>query len=439
MLMEGVILSPPPELIAGKQNLSPNVPSATLGYQAVAGNVYAVVEDQQLDALSEGLSYIPADTDLSDLRNTIFHRRKRVRDGLQGIRERVRALSPEHEELFETYCKSVTSPFLKEVKVTGAGDGGWAEWLAKRADNQQLLNFLEWHTDAIEKLVARRPIAKEIKHQKSRYAKNVARGVDEGWLHPDGLLLLDKVSASTVRLGDLFDTLFRNISGYHQRGSNEIVAAPVAAIPGDRKCKAIVRELKGTTAHELTHIIGWLNPRWLNEAVTEHIVQVMERGKPEQLSTWSRSSLNLRYMMERNALALVLSGGNEHISPIIAMRAHTEAGDSGEEVAAFAAAVDRSWRHLTPEGESAYSNLNAYIDAQETRLKEQGLGFIAAGGETAMMLRRRLFNYIQLRDKLDSGPITKHSEQAYRYAKQQLQQVFSGKLEPVSEETITAY
>lgn len=381
------------------EGLLPEISRLTLGRRLVRLDITAAIDEQRCEdteAAAESAGVKPP-LKAYDLMQRIQSRRDNEAD-LQIIRKKIAGLETRHAARFNWYCMSSAAPFIKMVK-DGSDDPKktkaltWVEWLGREADDAQLLNFLQWHNHELDKLNKAPEVVEKVELQRQQYKQAVTLGVSEGWLHPSATTAVDAVDDIKIYVGDMFETHFQGADGYHRYGFQEVVVATVSKIPGgEEDFESIVRPLKWTVKHELNHaILGRFEPRWLNEALTEHIAQVMDYGEPDDIDPDSRTynKYGGSYQYERSLLRTVLAEGKENIPVRMAMLAYSDKSTDKETAKAFTDAVDRSWAHLVPEGQSALENLNYYIDALEEQLMEdQGVGRISAGRMAAILVQR---------------------------------------------------
>lgn len=371
------------------------IPSNTLGRMAVEADDLRVTDYMRIDDKIETLA---AETERSRGREAYEYitsiREKLIDEDLEKTRDKIAGLGEKQQGQFNFYCQTSAPNFLKGLKDDFEKDSegmGWTSWLSTEASDDQLLNFLQWHTYAIEQLNRESEVTAEMDRERAEYKIAISIGIDEGWLHPDAHAAIDETDEVKMYVSDLFDTRFEDREGYYTHGSKVIIVGPVSAIPLTGDFSRITRSFPGTVKHELNHaVLGRFGSRWLNEAVTEHIAQVMNKGEPEILRPDERTynKYDPTYANERDLLHSVLNSGREQIPLTMAMRAYSEEGDSGEEMKAFIDAIDRSWAHLAGEGESAYENLNKHINELEKQLREEGFSQISAGRQAAILVER---------------------------------------------------
>lgn len=434
--MKGVVYSPVPGLELGVQEIKPDVSRGTLGYQIIAQEINMVAEAQAFETMADGAAFIPADTDVHDLMLNIGARGESIRQGLSDTRRRLSELDPESGKDWDRYCTMSVPAFLEGIKHAASGrDGSWAEWLSGEATDPQLLNFLQWHNHAMGELMTEPAIAGEVRRQKDEYKQALVIGMTEGWLHPeDAEAAIENVERVRVYPGDLFDTRFQGRAGYHMRGSGRVVAATVKTVAGGPHYEDIRRGFKRNAKHELNHaVFRGFDVRWLDEALTEHIAIVMECCESaDVIDAWTRAVVReSTYHAERELLVVVLRDGAEDVPATMAMRAYSEYED-GDERAAFKEAVDRSWAHLTPQGESAFDNLNRYMESLEEQIMEKtGCNMVSAGQQAAILTRRRFKHYQNLL-RYRENPAefrTSHGPRAVKHlegVEERLRAVFSG-------------
>jgi hypothetical protein len=183
----------------------------------------------------------------------------------------------------------------------------WTEWLAHKADDRQLLNFLQWHTFEHENRGNSPEHAQEVARQKSEFAGRVQLLKDAGILHEGSLP--DAAALERVKI------VTKDIFHSHMFGDGHASDPETGAIELVEGYKPVVMW------HELSHsVLGRLSEdgfdpkQWLNEAVTEHIAQVLDKGNPEEVHPDSRGD-DGAYIVERKILAAILNGGLVRISP----------------------------------------------------------------------------------------------------------------------------
>lgn len=291
---------------------------------------------------------------------------------LNSSRNRLRRLKPDQIERFDEICDASVPAALREAKD---GDTSWQAWLVEHAADEQLLEYVRWHVTSIEDQQHDPAIRKEVAHQRAQYKEHFLRGVEEDWLHPGAARAIDAIDETKVFIGDVFQTWLAGTRGEHLRGRGEIIIAGADAIPEPGNYERTALLIKRIGRHELTHVLGKLGVRWLNEATTEHIAQVLEHGELEELDPDKRpEDEEPFYVGERKLLRYVLQEGREKIPVELATRAYTEhLLESEETFYAFREAVDRAWNYMMPDGQGAFAQLNIYVGSLETRYLLRGL------------------------------------------------------------------
>lgn len=356
-----------------------DVPLNTLGVRAVDNYTRIGVAEEQWAGVALSDSQ---DSELEQIEQIVKGIPSMVDNDLSAVRRKMAELNIGYSADFGRYCDTSVPQFLQDVKAQNAPGSTWAEWLGAKADREQLVNFLQWHTNAVEQTNQNPKVAECVAEQKVGYKDGIRRGIDEGWLHPDAESAIERVDEISIFAGDLFDTSFAHRGGYHFFGTKSVVAAVIKNIYKEGEGPVnVILGLKFATKHELNHaVLAQITKkvRWLNEAVTEHIAQVIDYGQPEVINPYARDSkFGTTYGNERLILAKLLEEGEHKIPASLVTRAYSESGSN--ELSAFVEAVDESWAAYTPAGESAYTNLNNFINSLERQFLKEGMSEVEAG------------------------------------------------------------
>lgn len=266
-----------------------------------------------------------------------------TRKELRGINEVLYANSSVEDDLDQS-----APAFLKTAKDT-AGEGvTWQSWLADTASDEQLLNFLQWHTTRHAELAASPEAKQQIEVLKQGYKDRLEQGIQEGWVSQAARSAIKKLDNTRIHAGDAFDLLAHKLKGYQINGTNYAIVDSLQNI--------------STTYHELHHTTFSYGATWRNEAFTEHLAQVMMSGQPEVVDPHARESNSEAYTEERMLLGIVLSKGAHKVPVELGLRAYT-----GSEVdkQKFEEALCRSWEHVLPEGVSVLESIDQHIDKMQ--------------------------------------------------------------------------
>jgi hypothetical protein len=290
---------------------------------------------------------------------------------LHSNRTRLLKLSDEQSDVFDRICENSVTSVLQERKAGAAEDSSWKTWLGRIAGDAQLLEYLVWHVGSIEDQQNDPAVREEVASQKAMYKQNLRRGMAEGWLHPAASAAIDKLDGVKIYIGDVFGTALEETLAYCTRGNGEIVFGCSTSIPTPPVYDGARLRVRQTAQHEFNHaVLGWLGVRWLNEAVTEHIAQVLqhddrlERVDPDKRLNYMPPI----YPWERRLLDHMLNAGSEPVPVELATLAYSEE-PTGERrtLKIFGDAVNRSWAHAVPAGEQALGRLDLYVSRVERR------------------------------------------------------------------------
>jgi len=170
-------------------------------------------------------------------------------------------------------------------------------WLDRAATDEQLLNFLQWHVDRMDKLNndPNNEVKIGIEDGGRIHAEGIQALVEQGYLHPQAIEGAKKDPTTKILVGDIFDTLVQGRIGY--------ASYMGFAVVGETDQRSI-----DTTVHELNHLnTGRLSHRWINEAITEHITKSIRTGNPGSLV--EGLSTDSPYFEERAFLFRLLGKG----------------------------------------------------------------------------------------------------------------------------------
>jgi hypothetical protein len=235
------------------------------------------------------------------------------REGIDDAREVMTAFtSDEHlNETVNTYFESMEDmpDSVRQAKAISEKEAGrtfsWTGWLAEKADDHQVLNFLQWHTFRHEAILSSPEHAAEIQKQKEEYKSGIKVLKASGILHEE--TPEDRVDDIQIEIKDIFHSHMFGVGHQSDPGTGDI-----AMVEGYKKVEFW---------HEMNHSVvgrlaenGFDKKQWLNEAVTEHIARVMKDGLPSAVNPNSRTGTDKgEYETERKMLAAILDGGTEPI------------------------------------------------------------------------------------------------------------------------------
>ncbi|HET7673684.1 MAG TPA: hypothetical protein VFK11_04200 [Candidatus Saccharimonadales bacterium] len=312
---------------------------------------------------------------------------KIVENDLPGTRKSIADIEPDNIDFFDEYCEKTLPPYLRKVKAESAGGNTWHSWLTEQADDEQLMNFLQWNIYFTEQQQLDAEANHEIESEREEYKEGIRRGIEEGWLHDDALFAIDQVDNIAVVIGDVFDTQLKDRGGYHTRSTKFIVIGGATNLPAPGDYGSLYMNIKRTAKHEFNHaVLGEFGHRWINEALTEHIASVMKYGQLERVAPNSRRDpFPGAYNEERELLDYLLKQGSREVPVELATRAYSEYPD--EDVCydreKFIDAIDDAWSHLVPEGTSAFIELSFHIESLEEKYVDEGMPPIKAGSRAA--------------------------------------------------------
>ena len=162
-----------------------------------------------------------------------------------------------------------------------------------------LINYLKSSVDRIEKDQDDPDLNKATEKEQEEWLTGVRKGVEEGWLRPDSLSAEQRIGSLTVVYADYFYLSAKDRGGYSIFGKEYVVLG--------RK----VDEIEHIAKHEFNHaLIGSFDETWINEAITEHIAQVIDgRRDVEYLGSFSDYWSDSTYRGPRDVLEALVNLG----------------------------------------------------------------------------------------------------------------------------------
>lgn len=312
----------------------------------------------------------------------IANGRKNLAVGLGSIREtlRERLDNPAAHGILQQYMEDSRNevPALFE-DLRGANDGvamSWEQWLTEKADDAQLMNFMQWHNHRMQELNQDPAIEARIMQQLEEYEVAVHRLVKDAWPPLEAHMFEDKVMRDLrrvkVHIGDVFSTTMREYGGYypHQPDQNE------------RYVIVGIDNVENATKHELNHaVLGSFKDRWLDEATTEHVAVAMEIGEMKTIIDASGQGVCNE---ERDLLDVVMTEGAEIIPMDDLLKGYTEQKTEGAKDT-FEQAVDKAW------GQNALQDIGLAVSRYEGELKRKGHSEFDAQRRAVSIVRSDLF------------------------------------------------
>lgn len=196
---------------------------------------------------------------------------------LEEVRDTLRQTltDPQAAIILESYMNSLTGatqkiPEFIRNNYNASGSKMWADWLSADANNDMLLNFLQWHNFSLAETQQTPEIQAKITEQKQAYSAAIKQALNSHhlpWPAAESLVTLEDIE---VLVGDVFDTSMNHLGGYHIYNSNYIVLAE--------------NNIEQAGMHEFNHaVLGNITYSWLDEALTEHIAMSLKHGKFDEI------------------------------------------------------------------------------------------------------------------------------------------------------------
>lgn len=318
-------------------------PERTLGYAAVAqANKHASVIDQMGSHVEGSRAYRLLNSLQGNLRFDMACE-------LQHVRATLRQIEGREEDIMGRYFNETVSQYvfnvIKQHERPKSPEVSWKHWLTELADDEVLLNILQQHNYAVEQQATSQRIELAFEISKHFFATTVSDMYENG----DIALPSKRIDEIDLVVGDVFDTLMKERSGYFQPGVAEVVLAQGqqgAKRPGEQQQprqrltprqvreqvqqdreQALLKEFPRVLTHEFVHALlcrtyevpgNPLAARWINEAETEVLSRLIRQA---QGLTVKEDKV---YQPERELRELLLSKApNPEFAAKLLMRAFT--------------------------------------------------------------------------------------------------------------------
>jgi hypothetical protein len=339
-------------------------------------------------------------------RHNISHSHKHYQSQLEGYREgldfllsgtryKLNNLNEEEKAIFDDYIQTAMPDSLAQViemdmkKKRIITPMPARQWMAEEATDDQLTNFLQWHTHMIDVQQTNPEAQKKFEATREEYKKDVAKGIEGGWLHTDAELAIQKVDAVRVVVGDVFDTIMQERGGYHIRQSDHVVVALGKGETEAEQSVALQINADHALKHEFNHAaLGqYENHRWLDEALTEHIAEVFKDGSVEIIDPNKRPNQGT-YADERLLLDALVNYGDKKI-PIelftLCYSADDEQESGYEAFMNLRNALEEAWG-----SPFVMAEIGAAIEIYEREAEKDGLHGMAMHSEAVRRVRSDL-------------------------------------------------
>ena len=264
--------------------------------------------------------------------------------GLKSVRKRLHGLDAAQKTTLNGYLAHEAPEFFEDIyNEWQPGDEKGrdeASWLA-HAPRRQLLNFLQWHNDRIERINKNPDTQERLAAERRQYVGLVQAAVREGDLPPNALDRLAAVDTVPTYIGDVFDTVMEERAGYHKTLTGEVVLQEGYE--------------PGTHFHELNHaVLGKMSHQIFTEAMTEHVSLSLMYGNFHIMDPVARDEEGYYENYRRLMSNMMRSGLNGDLMPA-ALRAYCANDTQSKEYQAYEEKLMDSYGGI---------DVNEFIDTQ---------------------------------------------------------------------------
>ena len=176
----------------------------------------------------------------------------------------------------------------------------------KELPDDVLLNVLQWHNHVIEQQSESEEVQRSFRVLKYEFLIAANKIYERGFF----ALPPKDIDDAALVVGDVFDTLAKERSGYYRFGETEVTVGQGMGISPEDRIDNFRAEFPRVLIHEFVHLFlnrsleDRSNPvtaRWINEALTEQVARNIrkEMGRFDEKDT--------TYAAERRLLRLVIS------------------------------------------------------------------------------------------------------------------------------------
>ena len=264
-----------------------------------------------------------------------------IADHIAEVRETLNAMAPESDNTIDDYFTLAIPKYMLDAIIDDSDKEGrqipWREWITRSDD--RLLNVLQWHNHIIEQQSQSDDVEQSFQAHKELFMAEADK------LYQDGYLALPpKDVEAKLIVGDLFDTLVKNRTGYYKPGTAAVVVTQGIGHNPEVRRENLKKHFPAVLTHEFVHL--FLNRSldaqdspmasvWLNEALTETINRNIRKGFGDDVKK------DKTYEPERKLLiSLIAKSSDQEATLRLATKAFS--GDASDRKA-FLAHIDTVW------------------------------------------------------------------------------------------------
>ncbi|MDQ5971963.1 MAG: hypothetical protein QG553_122 [Patescibacteria group bacterium] len=207
----------------------------------------------------------------------------------QALQQNIKDFSPKFTSIMNRVIDMHLPQFFRDIAPEqNAREGTWLEWLAEDANEEQVLNFCQWHASRFDALQQYEDVTDAIDYEKYLFNSGIQLAIDKDYFDPSAADVISQTNNAKVIITDFWDaTALGHVTGYagvqavkNLTNSEHATLAAFIVEPTDERT-TLQEAIENTTGHELNHLFFRFGPTWVDEVMAEHFHQVFHHGQWE--------------------------------------------------------------------------------------------------------------------------------------------------------------